>query len=110
MQSKEVIAKGRRFSVVRDGVELGHTYVYVLYNDLHQEPFALLEDVHVHPNYQGRGIGNELLSAVIEYVKSVGVYKLLATSRNDGTRIHVHAWYERLGFKNHGTEFRMNFK
>lgn len=107
MQSTEITATGRRFSVVRDGVELGHAYVYLLHNDLHNEPFGLLEDVHVHPNYQGRGIGNELVSAVIEYVKFVGAYKLIATSRDDGTRAHVHAWYKRVGFTNYGTEFRM---
>lgn len=109
MQSKEITASGRRFSVVRNGVELGHAYVYLLHNDLHVESFALLEDVHVHPDYQGQGIGNELVRAVIEYVASVAVYKLIATSRDDSTRAHVHSWYERLGFAKYGTEFRMNF-
>jgi GNAT superfamily N-acetyltransferase len=109
MQSKEITATGRRFSVMRDGVELGHAYVYFLHNDLHQAPFALLEDVQVHPNYQGQGIGNELVRAVIEHAKSAGAYKLIATSRNDGTRANVHAWYERVGFVAYGTEFRMNF-
>lgn len=110
MQSQEITATGRRFSVVRDGIELGHTYVYLLHNDLHAKPFALIEDVHVHPNYQRRGIGNEILSTVIEYAKSAGAYKLIATSRNDDIRAHIHAWYERVGSARYGTEFRMNFK
>ena len=109
MQHREVEASGRRFSVTRDNIEVGHAYVYILHNDLHEAPFALLEDVSVHENQQGQGIGNELVRAIIEYVKSVGGYKLIATSRNDGTRANVHVWYERLGFTNYGTEFRMNF-
>lgn len=110
MQSTEVTTTGRRFSVTRDSVELGHAYVYLLHNDLHQAPFALLEDVQVHPDHQGQGIGNELVHSVIAYAKSAGAYKLIATSRNDGTRVHIHAWYERIGFIAYGTEFRKNFK
>ena len=110
MQSKDITASGYRFSVTRDNIEAGHAYVYLLQNDLHEAPFALLEDVAVNMPYQGQGIGNELLRAAIEYAKSAGAYKLVATSRNDGTRANVHGWYERLGFTTYGTEFRINFK
>lgn len=109
MKKVDVSAHGVRFSIDRGGIEVGHAYVYILKNDLHAEPFALLEDVSVHSDYQGRGIGNKLIQAVIEYVSSVGGYKLIATSRDDGTRNIVHQWYERLGFAKYGVEFRMNF-
>jgi len=36
-----------------------------------------------------------------------GCYKLIATSRT--SRPKVHELYQRLGFENHGVEFRMNF-
>jgi ribosomal protein S18 acetylase RimI-like enzyme len=107
MDQENLKAHGIRFSVKRNNSEAGHAYVYILHNDLHAEPFALLEDVHVEPEYQGQGIGNELVGSVIVYAKSAGCYKLLATSRNDGTRLYVHNWYKRLGFVTYGTEFRM---
>jgi hypothetical protein len=40
-------ATGTRFSV-RDGeLEVARAYLYVMHNDLHKEPFGLLEDVYV---------------------------------------------------------------
>ncbi len=108
MQTQEIHARGIRFAILKDGKEVGHAYLYLLANDLHQAPFGLLEDVQVSEEYQGAGIGNELLATVIDRAKSEGCYKLLATSRNDGTRQSVHDWYGRLGFKDYGTEFRMN--
>ena len=109
MELRTVEARGVRFSIVRDGVEVGHAYLYLLHNDLHTAPFAFLEDVAVHRDYQGQGIGNELVQAIIEYAETHNAYKLLATSRSDGTRTTVHDWYERLGFVKYGVEFRMNF-
>lgn len=109
MDIRDVTAKGIRFAVTRQGEEVGHAYLYVMHNDLHEEPFGLLEDVQVLPAHQGAGIGGELLAAVLERARAERCYKLLATSRNDGTRQSVHDWYLRLGFRDYGTEFRMDF-
>lgn len=108
MHRSEITARGIRFSVRRDEKEVGRAYLYILTNDLHAEPFGLLEDVYVHESNRGDGIANELLQEVIAAAKTEKCYKLLATSRNDGTRDSVHAWYERLGFQDYGTEFRMD--
>lgn len=108
MEKTEIVARGIRFSVVKNDMEVGRAYVYILTNDLHVEPFGLLEDVYVHENYRGEGVAHQLLKEVIAAARTEKCYKLLATSRNDGTRDSVHAWYERLGFEKYGTEFRMN--
>ena len=92
-----------------DGVEVARAYLYVLTNDLHDTPFGLLEDVYVESSCRGTGVGRELLANVLERAKSEKCYKLIATSRNDGTRQMVHDWYIRLGFRDYGTEFRMDF-
>lgn len=106
---EERVVRGIRFSIQESGQEVGRAYLYLLRNDLHPEPFGLLEDVFVAPEHRGGGQGNELVRAVIERARGEGCYKLIATSRNDGTRDAVHTWYKRLGFGEYGTEFRMNF-
>lgn len=100
-------ALGVRVTVDREDSELGHAYLYILKNDQHTEPFGLVEDVFVEEAARGQGVGRELLRALIEEAKKRGCYKLIATSRHG--RDDVHAWYQRLGFRDHGIEFRMDF-
>ena len=109
MEELTVMAFGVRFSAKRAGREVGRARLYLLHNDLQAEPFGLLEDVWVDEACRAQGMARELVEAVIHRAKEQGCYKLIATSRNDGTRESVHAWYKRLGFKEWGTEFRMNF-
>lgn len=99
-----------RFSAERDGREVGHAWLHLIENDLHHRPYGLLEDVWVDEDHRSHGVGAEMVAAVKECAKlEHGCYKLIATSRDDGTRDWVHAWYLRLGFKDWGTEFRMDF-
>lgn len=100
-------AKGIRFSISDNGRELARAYLYVMTNDLHKAPFGLLEDVFVDESQRGGGLGTTLVKEVIAAAHEVGCYKLIATSRT--SRPKVHELYERLGFENHGVEFRMNF-
>lgn len=99
-------AKGFRISVMDNGVEVGRAYIYVMQNDLHDQPFGLMEDVYVDTACRGRGIGSELVGRVIEVAKEANCYKLIATSRS--SRLKVHELYQRLGFTQHGIEFRID--
>lgn len=90
-----------------DGKTVGRAYLYVLSNDLHTQPFGLLEDVYVEPEYRGQGIATVLIERVIKVAHSLDCYKLIATSRY--SREKVHEMYERLGFQDYGKEFRMDF-
>lgn len=103
-----LVAHGARIAIADEGREIGHAYLYILKNDQHTEPFGLIEDVFVEEAARGQGAGRELLKALIEEAKKRGCYKLIATSRHG--RNDVHAWYQRLGFRDHGTEFRMDLK
>ncbi len=86
------------------GKTVGHAYLYLIYNQLHQQPYALLEDVFVDKKYRGRGLGSQLVEKVIELAKELGCYKVIATSRLG--RKGVHRFYQKLGFKKWGYEFR----
>jgi GNAT superfamily N-acetyltransferase len=98
-------ATGMRFSISSDGREVARAYLYIMNNDLHQAPFGLLEDVYVDESRRGGGLGTNLVREVISAARDAGCYKLIATSRN--SRPLVQDLYRRLGFAEHGIEFRM---
>jgi len=106
LETKTVEAKGIRFSLVEGDLEIARAYLYVMHNDLHQEPFGLLEDVYVDENYRGSGLGTKLVERVIDAAKEQNCYKLIATSRKQ--RPKVHQLYEKLGFASRGYEFRID--
>ncbi|OGY79746.1 MAG: hypothetical protein A3B74_01735 [Candidatus Kerfeldbacteria bacterium RIFCSPHIGHO2_02_FULL_42_14] len=84
----------------------GWAYLYVLYSDRHDEPYGFLENLYVEKKYRGRGFGTELVQRVIEEARKQGCYKLIGTTRY--AKREVHAFYQHLGFKNFGIEFRMD--
>ena len=100
-------AHGIRFSISSGSGEIARAYLYVMRNDLHTSPFGLLEDVYVDESQRGSGLGTKLVQEVIAAAREAGCYKLIATSRT--SRHKVHELYRRLGFENHGVEFRMSF-
>ena len=99
-------ARGIRFSISGNTGEVARAYLYIMTNDLHAEPFGLLEDVYVDDSQRGSGLGTALVREVIAAAREAGCYKLIATSR--ASRARVHELYERLGFTNYGLEFRLN--
>ena len=100
-------ARGIRFAVERDGREVARAYLYLMTNDLHDAPFGLMEDVFVDESLRGEGVGTALVHEVVAAARAEGCYKLIATSRD--ARPRVHELYRRLGFADHGREFRMDF-
>lgn len=104
---QEKNSKAIKFSYEVDGNEAGRASLYLIYNDLHEEPYGLLEDVFVDGDYRSQGIGRKLVLKIIEEAKRQKCYKLIGTSRHSRNR--VHDFYTGLGFKNHGLEFRMDF-
>lgn len=87
--------------------EVGRAFLYIMYNDLHDRPFGFMEDVHIDETVRGQGMGTQLVNKVIEMARIRKCYKLVATSRN--SRPRVHEFYQRLGFVDHGKEFRIDF-
>lgn len=108
MEIKKEIKKSEAIKIIaeEEGKIVGRAYLYLIYNDLHKEPYGLLEDVFVDENQRGKGTGTKLVQTVIDEAKKRGCYKLIATSRK--SREQVHAWYLKFGFEDYGCEFRMN--
>ena len=107
IRSKNIDARGIRFSLTEAGSEIARAYLYIMYNDLHQEPFGLLEDIYVAEDHRGKGLGTQLVEQVVEAAREQGCYKLIANSRT--SRPKVHELYKRLGFNQRGLEFRFDF-
>ncbi|MDP2909303.1 MAG: GNAT family N-acetyltransferase [Nanoarchaeota archaeon] len=107
VKSKKINAKGIKFYVKEGKKEIARAYLYLLTNDLHDQPFGLMEDVFVEESLRGQGIGSKLVEKIIEEAKKKRCYKLICTSRYE--RPEVHRLYERFGFKDHGKEFRIDF-
>lgn len=108
IKTKKVSADGVKFFVMQDGQEVGRIYLYLLRNDLHTEPFGLVEDLFVAEPLRRQGIGTKLVEAAIVAAKECGCYKLIATSRF--SRKGVHELYANFGFQKHGVEFRIDFQ
>jgi len=104
---KKIKTEGIKFWVNNGKEEVGRAFLFLLKNDLHAEPFGLLEDVFVKEEEQKKGIGTQLVEAVIKEARKRKCYKLIATSRY--SRPKVHRWYKKLGFKDRGIEFRKDF-
>ena len=96
-----------KITAEENGEKAGRAFLYIIYNDLHDKPYGLLEDVFVEEKFRGRGLGSELLHQIINEAKERECYKLVADSRYE--REEVHAWYEKEGFKKYGFEFRFDF-
>lgn len=99
--------RGYTYKAHHDDVEIGRATLYILENELHSRPFGLLEDVFVNEKYRGSGVGTQLTEHVIKKARDHGCYKLICTSRY--TKPKVHQLYTRLGFKDHGKEFRIDY-
>jgi GNAT superfamily N-acetyltransferase len=94
-----------RLFVATDGaVVLGSYALLVMHNLAHGgTPSAVVEDVVVASDQQGRGIGRQLIAHAKDQARAAGCYKLALSSNRQ--RHAAHAFYESLGFDQHGLSF-----
>jgi GNAT superfamily N-acetyltransferase len=104
--TKENKSYAIKVTAEENGAILGSAYLYIMFNDLHKEPFGFLENVFVAEESRGKGIGTKLVKSAVDVAKKQNCYKIICTSRY--TKDEVHAWYVKLGFKDYGKEFRMD--
>jgi GNAT superfamily N-acetyltransferase len=94
-----------RLFVATDGpIVLGSYAILVMHNLAHGgTPSAIVEDVVVASDQQGRGIGRQLMSHAKDQARAAACYKLALSSNRQ--RHAAHAFYESLGFDQHGLSF-----
>ncbi len=106
IQTTTISSTGIKITLERDGQQIGRVYLYLIYNDLHKEPYGLMEDLYIETAHRGKGYASMLITALIEEAKKQGCYKLIGQSRYG--KDEIHAMYEKKGFQNHGYNFRMD--
>ncbi|MEK9168057.1 MAG: GNAT family N-acetyltransferase [Patescibacteria group bacterium] len=107
IKQENVAARGIRFSVRRDGAEAARAYLYIIQNDLHPEPFGLLEDVFTLEQYRGTGLATQIVEAAVAEARRQGCYELIAT-RKEG-KDWLDDFYGKFGFQKWGAELRVTF-
>ncbi|NBW48900.1 MAG: GNAT family N-acetyltransferase [Betaproteobacteria bacterium] len=96
----------RLFVALRDDKVVGTFALLVMHNLAHcGAPSAIAEDVVVDKACQGQGIGRHMMAHALQQAKAAGCYKLALSSNRK--RKDAHAFYESLGFQQHGLSFVM---
>jgi len=106
LSQSKIKSGGFKIKVLNEGREVGRLFLYILFNDLHKRPFAIIEDVFVEEDFRHQGISKRLLEKSIKEAKKAKCYKILMWSRY--SKPHVHRIYKNMGFKEWGKEFRMD--
>ncbi len=87
-----------------DGSIVGSYALLVMHNLAHRgTPSAVAEDVVVAPDRHGQGIGRRMMAHAMAQARAAGCYKLALSSNRK--RQAAHAFYESLGFAQHGLSF-----
>ncbi|MDD2545180.1 MAG: GNAT family N-acetyltransferase [Burkholderiaceae bacterium] len=85
---------------------VGSYALLVMHNLAHRgAPSAVVEDVVVAHALRGRGIGRQMMAHAVQQAHAAGCYKLALSSHRK--RTEAHAFYESLGFAQHGLSFVM---
>jgi GNAT superfamily N-acetyltransferase len=92
-----------------DGVIVG-TFTLLIMDGLAHlgSPSGIVEDVVVHANWRGRGIGKRMMQFAMKRCRARGCYKLALSSHRK--REAAHRFYESLGFQKHGYSFIIELK
>ena len=94
----------RLFVAEVDGAVVGTFALLIMDNLAHLgAPSGIVEDVGVLPEFQGRGIGKQMMHKARELCAEAGCYKLVLSS--NARRTAAHSFYESLGFRKHGVSF-----
>ena len=94
----------RLFVAIEDSAVVGSYALLIMHNLAHcGTPSAIAEDVVVTRASQGQGIGRQMMAHALSEARRAGCYKLALSSNRK--RIQAHAFYESLGFDQHGLSF-----
>ena len=108
IERKELVSRSKKIILQEENQAIGRVWIYLIQNDIHSQPYALIEDLFVKEEFRGKGYGTKLLQEAVKEAKSSGCYKIIATSRSERTA--VHQLYLDQNFKEYGKEFRLELK
>ena len=87
-----------------DGKIVGSTTLLIEQKFIHNGgKVGHIEDVVVSKEFEGRGIGNKLVTSLLEVAKAKNCYKTILDCKNE-----LIPFYERIGFKQESNQMRYN--
>lgn len=95
-----LVAEDDSHKVIATGI------IYYIQVAIRNQPYALFEGIVVEETARGKGTGTAMLKEMIAIARYKNCYKIIFTSGAD--RKEAHAFYEKMGFKKWGVEFRMD--
>lgn len=98
-----------KFFVARDASDVLGVYSLLVMDNLGHlgSKSAIVEGVAVAPQAQGEGVGAAMMKHAVQIARECGCYKLVLSSNLK--RKGAHAFYERLGFRQHGVSYVVDF-
>jgi glucosamine-phosphate N-acetyltransferase len=109
-KAKEVLQKIKSnpnhkiFVAIDDEKVVGSTTLFIEPKFIHQGGLVgHIEDVVVGKEYQGKGIGEKLIKASLDFAKNNGCYKTILDCSED-----IKPFYEKIGFKKHSNAMRFD--
>ena len=92
------------YVAVLDGSIIGTFELLIMDNLAHMgAPSGVLEDVVVHRDWRGKGVGKQMVKFAMDRCREKGCYKLALSSNLK--REAAHRFYDGLGFQRHGYSF-----
>lgn len=80
--------------------------LYYIEVPIRARPYAYLEGMVVDKLQRGQGLGTQMFNELFKLARKRSCYKFVFTSGNN--REEAHNFYEKLGFRKWGLEFRMD--
>jgi GNAT superfamily N-acetyltransferase len=97
----------RVYVAVYQGEVVGTFELLIMDNLAHMgAPSGVVEDVVVKEEFQGRGIGKQMMRFALDLCSKKGCYKMALSSNLK--RDKAHRFYESLGFTKHGYSFSVD--
>lgn len=92
------------YVAVIDSKVVGTTTLFIEQKFIHDGgKVGHIEDVAVIKEHQGKGVGQKVVKALLEYAKKEGCYKTILDCTDD-----LISFYEKTGFKRHSNSMRFD--
>lgn len=102
------LGPGNRIFVAIDeaGKVVGSTTLMIEQKFIHQGGLVgHIEDVVTHKDFRGMGVGRALVQHATDTARNAGCYKIILNCTEENRE-----FYEKIGFKQHGIEMRIDLK
>jgi len=90
----------------REGISVGFINFTIRQTVLHRSPSALIDELVVAREYQGKGVGKQLVLAAIEKCRHLGCCEVEVSAEK--TNLEARKFYKKCGFEERGMLFEVD--